>query len=34
VRAFVEVYNEHWRVEKLGFRSPAQMRRDSFQEVA
>jgi len=33
VRAFVEVYNEHWRIEKLGFRSPAQMRREWFQEA-
>jgi len=34
VRAVVEVHNEHWRVEKLGVRSPAQMRRECFQEAA
>ena len=34
VRAFVANYNEHWRIEKLGFRSPSQARRDCTQEAA
>jgi len=34
VRTFVTNYNEHWRIEKLGFRSPAQARRDCPQEAA
>ena len=34
VRVFVTNYNEHWRIEKLGFRTPAQARRDWMQEAA
>ena len=34
VRAFVEVYNEHWRIEKLGFLSPRQARRACLAQVA
>ncbi len=35
VRAFVELYNEHWRVEKIGFLTPAEARRAwSNQEAA
>lgn len=34
VRAFGEVHNEHWHVEKLGLRSSFQMRRDWSQETA
>ncbi len=34
VRVFVTNYNEHWRIEKLGFRTPAQARREWMQEAA
>ena len=34
VRSFVMNYNEHWCLEKLGFRSPAQARRDWNREAA
>ncbi len=35
VRAFVELYNEHWRVEKIGFLTPAEARKAwSNQEAA
>lgn len=33
VREFIEKYNEQWLVEKLGYRSPAQARRDYFQQA-
>ena len=34
VRDFIKKYNEQWLVEKLGYRSPAQARREYFQAVA
>ncbi len=33
VREFIEQYNEQWLVEKLGYRSPAQARREYFQHA-
>lgn len=33
VREFIEKYNEQWLVEKLGYRSPAQARREYFQQA-
>ena len=33
VRDFIEKYNEQWLVEKLEYRSPAQARRDYFQQA-
>ena len=33
VRDFIEKYNEQWLVQKLGYRSPAQARRDYFQQA-
>ena len=34
VADFIEQYNQHWLIAKLGYRSPAQARRDYFQAVA
>jgi putative transposase len=34
VRTFIETYNEHWRIEKLGFLSPGQARRTWFVQEA
>ena len=33
VRDFIEKYNEQWLVEKLGYRSPAQARREYFRQA-
>ena len=34
VADFIQQYNQHWLIAKLGYRSPAQARRDYFQAVA
>jgi len=34
VRTFVDSYNEHWLIEKLGYRSPAQARREWLEQAA
>ena len=35
VRAFVKCYNEQWLIEKMGYRSPNQVRReDAFDKKA
>ena len=34
VAAFLTKYNQQWLVGKLGYRSPAQARRDYFQKIA
>ncbi|MFN9262161.1 MAG: IS3 family transposase [Acidobacteriota bacterium] len=34
VAAFINKYNQQWLVGKLGYRSPAQARREYFQAIA
>jgi transposase InsO family protein len=34
IGAFIERYNTEWIVERLGYRTPAQARRDALQEAA